>query len=361
MLYQSANPHGGDLFGYDIKLDFSVNTNPLGTPKTVMQAVVDSASQLCRYPDPQCRELVAALAKYEGVPEEFVLCGCGAAELIYAYCGVMGGGKALLTAPTFSEYAAALEAAGGKADFFSLREEDGFAVSELFLQELEETSCKVVFLCNPNNPTGRLISSPVLQEICEICKRRGIRLFVDECFLDLSDVGREASLVHLLGEFPDLFILKAFTKSYGMAGLRLGYCLCGDRALLAAMGRRAQPWNVSLPAQAAGVTALKEQAFLEEARKLIAQERRFLSMNLEKLSFKVYPSQANYLLLKSDVPIFEPLRDRGILIRDCSNYAGLDAGFYRVAVKRREENQLLVEALSDICAHVQNRALGVRR
>lgn len=348
MLYQSANPHGGDLYGQAVKLDFSVNTNPLGTPGSVVRAVVDAAELLCQYPDPQCRELTAALAAYEGVPEEFILCGGGAAELIYAYCGAIDAGRALLTAPTFSEYASALAAMGREAVYFQLREEDGFAVSEDFIQELKKTDCKAVFLCNPNNPTGRLIPSEILSKICAVCIGRGIRLFVDECFLELSDSGQEASLAKLLRGFQGLFILKAFTKSYGMAGLRLGYCLCGDTELLAAMSRQSQPWNVSLPAQMAGTAALREQDFLREARLLIQKERLLLASELEKLGFVVFPSQANYLLLKSQVPLFAPLLERGILIRDCQNYVGLGKGFYRVAVKLPVENQQLIAALEEV-------------
>ncbi|MDE7220111.1 MAG: aminotransferase class I/II-fold pyridoxal phosphate-dependent enzyme, partial [Oscillospiraceae bacterium] len=273
MLYQTVNPHGGDLYGRAVTLDFSVNTNPLGTPTAAIRAVEEAARRLCQYPDPYCRTLRAALAEYEGVPEAYILCGCGAAELIYGYCGAIDEKSALLAAPTFSEYAAALKAAGKRVEYVPLEAVEGFAVGSRFLEAVEKTECRAVFLCNPNNPTGRLIQPEVLAEICRICRERDIRLFVDECFLALSDGGREASLAGWLEEFPRLFILKAFTKSYGMAGLRLGYCLCGDGALLAEMSRRAQPWNVSLPAQMAGAAALGDKMFLEEARQLIREER----------------------------------------------------------------------------------------
>ncbi len=354
MLYQAANPHGGDLYGRAVTLDFSVNTNPLGTPPAAVKAVEEAARRLCQYPDPYCRELTAALAGHEGVPEEFILCGCGAAELIYAYCGAVKADRALLTAPTFSEYAAALEAAGGAAAYVPLPEAEGFAVTEAFLEVLEKTACQTVFLCSPNNPTGRLIAPELLEKICRTCGERGIRLFVDECFLELSDGGRAASLAGRLAEFPGLFLLRAFTKTYGMAGLRLGYCLCGDGALLAEMSRRVQPWNVSLPAQAAGTAALEDGGFLEAARRLIQEERPRLAAGLEELGFTVCPSQANYLLLKSPIPLHGPLLERGILIRDCANYRGLGPGWYRAAVKRPEENRLLLSALAEIAGGIRN-------
>lgn len=348
MLYRSSNTHGGDLYGRKVVLDFSVNTNPLGTPPSVVRAVERTAQKLCRYPDPGCRELTAALHVYEGVEEENILCGCGAAELIYSYCSAIRVEKSLLTAPTFSEYAAALEAVGSRTEYYWLEAQDGFSLTEKFLGKLKTTDCKAVFLCTPNNPTGQLISPEMLKDILNICRRRSIRLFVDECFLELSDSGRELSLAGAVEAYPELFVLKAFTKSYGMAGLRLGYCLSGDQELLTEMSRRGQPWNVSLPAQEAGIAALGEAAFIEEARTLIRRERPGMEAELKDLNLVVCPSQANYLLLKSPVELYEPLLKRGILIRDCSNYLGLGRGWYRMAVKRPEENRQLLDALREI-------------
>lgn len=346
MLYGRGNPHGGGQYGQPVRLDFSVNTNPLGTPPAVMRAVEASAGRLHQYPDPCCRALVAALAAYEGVPEAYILCGCGAAELIFAYCAALRPRRALELAPTFSEYAAALEAVDCQVERYALRPEDGFAVGEGFLQALERTGCDTVFLCNPNNPTGRLIRPEVLEDACGVCVRRGIRLFVDECFLPLSSGGQ--SLKGRLADMPGLFLLKALTKSHAMAGLRLGYCLSGDGTLLEAMSRQSQPWNVPLPAQEAGVAALGERDYLEEALRLIDTERAWLWQELEGLGLEVCPSQANFLLFRSGRELYAPLLERGVLIRDCANYHGLGQGWYRVAVKRREENQALVNALSAV-------------
>lgn len=348
MLYQRENVHGGDLYGRDVRLDFSANTNPLGTPDSVRRAVADSAASLNQYPDPYCRKLVAALSDFEQVPAEYILCGCGAAELIFSYCTAARPRRALELAPTFSEYACALEAAGCSMERYVLSREDGFALGPDFLRFLRGGSWDALFLCNPNNPTGRTIDPDLLAEIAETCREKGMRLFVDECFLDLSDGGRDLSLKDCLGSEPGLFLLKAFTKSYGMAGLRLGYCLSADSALLSAMGRSVQPWNVSLPAQAAGTAALGERAFLARTREVIRTERQWLRERLEKLDILVCPSQANYLLLYSSVPLYGKLLESGILVRDCANYHGLGPGWCRIAVKRREENEALINALRRI-------------
>ena len=348
MLFQTENPHGGDLYGRPVRLDFSANTNPLGTPPAVRRAVVEAASRLNQYPDPYCRALVGALAAFEGVPETFLLCGCGAAELIFSFCAAVKPRRALELAPTFSEYATALEAVGAAVDRYPLTSANNFTLTEAFLPFLEAGRWDALFLCNPNNPTGQTIPPALLEAILALCRKKGIRLFVDECFLDLTDGGGDLSLKPLLSLHPELCILKAFTKSYGMAGLRLGYCLSEDEALLRAMGRTVQPWNVSLPAQAAGVAALGEPAFLERARGLVLRERAYLRRGLEKLGLYVCPSQANYLLFSAPAPLFQPLLERGILIRDCANYPGLGPGWYRAAVKRRRENQALLAALREL-------------
>ena len=261
MLYQTENQHGGDVYGGGITLDFSANTNPLGTPPGVLEAVRRGLPQLHRYPDPYCRQLVQAIAAHEQVPASYVLCGNGAADLIYTYCAALRPRTAVELAPTFGEYGAGLAQVGCRVERYFLHQAQNFDLDERFLSFLEEKKPEVVFLCNPNNPTGRLIPLPLLEQILQYCAAQGARLFLDECFLDLTEDGVSAK--SLLAAHPELLILKAFTKSYGMAGIRLGYCLCADNALLHRMAVASPPWNVSTPAQSAGVAALAEQDFLQ--------------------------------------------------------------------------------------------------
>lgn len=345
MLYDMTNPHGGDVYSRAVRLDFSVNTSPLGAPEGVRRAVTESVAMLDRYPDPNCRELAAALAAHEDVPSDYILCGNGAAELIYSFCAAIRPRCALEPAPTFSEYSAALEAVGCTVERYPLSRENDFTLNGDFLDALEQSGCGAVFLCSPNNPTGQVIDPALLADIAQVCRRRGIHLFLDECFLELSD---GASLKGLLTEHPELLILKAFTKSYAMAGLRLGYCLSADRALLQTMSRTAQPWNVSLPAQMAGVAALGERDYLTRARTLIREQREWLGDRLRTLGFYVCPSRANYLLLYHPAPVAERLLDRGILVRDCANYHGLGPGWLRVAVRLPAENRALLAELRSV-------------
>lgn len=347
MLYHTHNPHGGDVYDGEIQLDFSANTNPYGTPQAVLDAMSAVLSRVHQYPDPYCRELVKTISEFESVPKDWVLCGSGAAELIYSYCEAQRPGRAMELAPTFSEYSLALERVGCQVERYSLKKENYFSLTEDFLPALERSRPDVLFLCNPNNPTGQVIGLPLLEKILDVCEEQGTCLFVDECFLDLSDDG--VSLKSHLGEHPNLFILKAFTKSYGMAGVRLGYCLCAQGQLLEEMSHSVQPWNVSTLAQSAGVAALHERAFLQRTRALIPVERQWLQSQLEALGFWVCPSKANYLLFQGSQDLWEQLRKQGIAIRSCGNYHGLGTDWYRIAVRLHGENECLIRAMKEVC------------
>ena len=346
MLYHTTNPHGGDVYDGEIRLDFSANTNPYGTPRGVLDAMSAVLTRVHQYPDPYCRELVDAISEFESVPKDWILCGSGAAELIYSYCEALRPETAMELAPTFSEYSLALERVGCRVERYSLKKENHFSLTEEFLPVLARIRPDVLFLCNPNNPTGQVIGLPLLEKILNLCHRQGTALFVDECFLDLSDDG--VSLKARLGEHPKLFLLKAFTKSYGMAGVRLGYCLCSNLELLQKMSHTVQPWNVSTLAQAAGVAALQERAFLQKTRALIPVERQWLKGQLEALGFWVCPSRANYLLFQGRPDLREQLRKQGIAIRGCGNYHGLEQGWYRIAVRLHEENERLIQAMKEV-------------
>lgn len=346
MLYQTTNPHGGEVYSRPVEIDFSANINPFGTPQGVLDAVQAALPLLSQYPDPYCRELTQAIAEFESVRPDTILCGNGAAELIFSLCTALKPEKAMVLSPCFSEYETALRSVGCAVDHFLLKQENAFALTEDFLPALRQWDGQLLMLCNPNNPTGQVIAREMMEEILNICKDKGIFLFLDECFLDLTEDGEGLSMKDLLCE--DLLILKAFTKSYGMAGLRLGYCLCGNPGLLKAMGETTQAWNVSIPAQMAGIAALKETEFLAKANNIIRQERPRMVHAMERLGLTVIPSRTNYLLFRSPTELREPLLSKGIQIRSCANYPGLSEGWYRVAVKLPEQNQKLLSAMEEI-------------
>lgn len=344
--------HGGDYVGYREKygrdaMDFSANVSPLGMPTAVAQAIGEAAYHADRYPDPLCRELCAAIARAESVPAEWVLCGNGAADLIFRLALSVRPRRALILAPTFAEYAAALETAGCEICRYELSEQNDFALTPEFANAINE-NVDMVFLCQPNNPTGQVANRALMRQILNKCQAMGAWLAVDECFLDFLPDGDAYTMMRELGGAENLFILKAFTKLYGMAGVRLGYGFCADETLLARMRNAGQPWSVSSLAQAAGMAALEQMEYVEQVRLLIEKERPYLQAGLQALGLRVISGKANYLLFRATRTLGEEMERRGVVLRGCGNYPGLDDTWYRTAVRTRRENDILLQTLREV-------------
>lgn len=339
--------HGGDIYGHPGVVDFSANINPLGIPDAVVQAVRDCATQVDAYPDASCRELRAAIAQAEGVDAGSIVCTAGATDLISRVCLALKPAAALVTAPCFSGYEEALEQARARIVRHELREDEGFQLTERFVEDIGD-DIDLVFLCSPNNPTGLTIPRDLVIRIAEAAAEAGAVVVLDECFLDFT---REPSCVPLLERLPNLIVMRAFTKLYAMAGLRLGYGICADGDLVARIEQAGQTWAVSTPAQRAGVAALGVEGWTERTRAFVDEQRAVLVRELEALGLQVVPGEANYLLFRSGRELYGPLLERGFLIRRCENYVGLGPGWYRIAVRTEAENAALLEALRDVMEH----------
>ena len=381
--------HGGDIYGdAAVELDFSVNTNRLGMPQAVRDAVMASAAAWEQYPDALCRKLRrAAAAFYEAdgtpIPEDWLVFGNGASDILYAVVSAIRPKQAILLAPGFSEYEQALRMCGCEIRWLHLKDENGFSL-ESAREELYAMLCdgsgdaskidsvptlsskrenvweKILILGNPNNPTGRAISATELERLAEVCRETHTWLMLDECFQWFLDTRREGSFVgNLLNGVGDhVILLNALTKICSMAGLRLGYGIIPNAGLRECLEKFRQPWSVSAPAQAGGVAAFAELSdhsegnLLEWTVKFLQAERPRLAEKLEELGFIVYPSQTNYLLFRSPD---EDSRDykqgcleHGILIRACENFEGLNRHYYRVAVRNRGENERLINILKEV-------------
>lgn len=335
--------HGGDCYRNQIDYDFSVSINPLGIPKAGYLAFCESAMYLERYPDDKGEALCLALAGKEGIWPENILLGNGSAELIYALCHYLRPGKALAPAPCFGEYERAVQAAGGVMAYDPLKESGGFCLDEDFLSAIgKETD--LVFLCNPGNPSGSLIQGGLIEKVAEKCEQEGIWLCLDECFLPFLPKERELTMLGKLQKYSHLIVLRAFTKIYGMPGLRLGYACSGNGKLLEGIKASMQPWNTSVPAQMAGLAILKaDSSYLSKTKEMLEKERAYLTKELsDGLAEKVYPSEANFILFKSRKGLQELLLKEKILIRDCSNFENLSEGYYRIGIRTHEENQELI-------------------
>lgn len=343
--------HGGDIYRNEVRLDFSVNVNPLGPPGCVMAALSESLAQISCYPDPQCLALRLKLAGRYGVRPEQIIAGNGASELIFALVRAVRPKTALLTAPGFSEYERALR--GEKSDILFVP--PGADLAGI----IGDRKPGLVLVANPNNPTGQMIPLSALMEAAAACAGYGGVFAVDECFLELSDQGESASLIPHLDLFDaaagNAVVLRAFTKTYSIPGIRIGYMLLpsGGAPLADKIREQLPDWNCSGPAQAAGEACLDTGPdYLQKARDAICAEREYLSQELSGLGIRVFPSQTNYLLLyrreRPGESLYKELLERKILIRDCSDYRALGKGYYRIAVRRHEENVQLLRAIQDV-------------
>ncbi|MDY2629173.1 MAG: threonine-phosphate decarboxylase [Lachnospiraceae bacterium] len=339
--------HGGEIYERHYRLDYSVNVNCMGTPPSVIEAAAKGAALSAQYPDVNCRELRTALASFLNVKENQIVFGNGAADVIFSAMLARKPEKVLVPAPTFAEYEQAARVVDACMTYYILKEENDFRIDKGFLNALTP-DVDMAFLCNPNNPTGYAVEKKDLLAILEQCEKNDIFLVVDECFNEFLENPGAYSLLGELENHKNLMILKAFTKTYAMAGLRLGYGLCASETFMKKMAECNQPWAVSIPAQFAGVAALKETEYVAESMKLLRKESIFLKSELKRLGFRVFDSQANYIFFKAAPDLKQACGERGILIRDCSNYIGLAPGYFRICVKKHQENLELVRVLEEI-------------
>ena len=342
--------HGGDIYRNKVNLDCSVNVNPLGMTAHVKQALQKAVGMSERYPDIRAQELKEALAKYVGVSPAHICVGNGASELFLAIVHALQPKRVLLQAPSFGGYREACKAADCDVQYVYCHAADQFALPDR-VEELLTDEVDLIFLANPNNPVGNLMDKELLDRILKRAGEKQITVVLDECFLEFVEDGMSHSPMQALHRYPHVIVVRAFTKICAIPGVRLGYCVCGDVTLAECLRRHVPEWNISVFAQAAGVAAVKELidgSYLEDTLRLIQAEREGLVAALEELGVHVFSSKANFLLLYSEKELYMPLLERGILIRECSDFEGLKKGYYRVAIQTPERNSRLVEAIKEV-------------
>ncbi len=347
--------HGGNVYEKEkalgIKkekiLDFSANISPLGIPPMVREAMIKSIDELIHYPDPDCTELKKAIKEAENVSESFVECGNGGADLLFRLAVALKPKSVLIPAPTFIEYEEAFLSVGSEIHCTTL--DENFEICKDWVKKKLAEGIELFVLCNPNNPTGLLTKREDIIDILEEAKKVGCTVLVDECFLELYEKEMDYSLKQYLEQYKNLFILKSFTKLYAIPGVRLGYILSANESELQKIKAAGQAWGVSHIAQQAGVAALKEKQYKKDVISLIKKENAFLKEKLTALGLNVLDGKVNYLFFYTRIKDLDrQLEKEAILIRDCSNYRGLEKGYFRVAVKSHEENKKLIEALEKI-------------
>lgn len=360
--------HGGDIYQNRILYDFSVNTNPLPLPEVLQERMAEAAANSNRYPqygNVLLREQLAAL--YEVNARE-VLCGNGASELFAAIVHALRPKRVAIPAPSFSGYAWAAQMAGAEICEIFLQEEHHFALNRAKITRFcaQLNGIDLLFLANPANPVGNTMEASLLETLLDVCEKRGITVVLDECFIAFTGQAGYASWIQ---KYPHLIVVRAYTKIYAIPGIRLGYLLAQE-PVCEKIAHQLPEWNVSVVAQQIGMDILDDsiagwnrKQYLDDTVQFIQREKEYLKqelINIFQNKIKVFPSEANFLLIKTDVPLYDRLLERSLLIRNCANYTGLEPGFYRIAVKSHSDNEILIQELrhlmtygiSDITAEV---------
>jgi histidinol-phosphate aminotransferase len=335
--------HGGEVWDFAKKpIDFSANINPLGLSPLALKALENW--KIVHYPPPYPEKLKSKIADYVGVGVENVTIGNGSMELIKDVCCSFLKKKdaTLILGPTFSEYKRFSKIFGKDAKELLPEKDFDYNVNEI-LRAIDENT-RIIFICRPNNPTGSMMPEEGIRKILEFTKERGILLFIDEAFIEFSGA---RSLAPCIEEFENLFVLRSFTKFFALPGLRIGYGI-GSARIIKKLEVLKSPWNINIFAHDAAITSLKDQTYVRKTKKFLEREKTFIKREVEKLGITAYASRANYFLLKynwNSKEVKEELLLKGILIRDCSNFFGLDTRFIRVSIRNRVDNLKLVGAL----------------
>lgn len=339
--------HGGDIYSHYEKygvypVDFSSSLNPLIAPVEVSNAFISSYAKSFAYPPHDYKLLRQKLAEKENVAIENIILSNGASEIIYFIPQAFNKENALITAPAFSEYEKSLH--NKNIDYYYLKIENQFKIQKDIIDYIKNDS--IIYLTNPDNPVGNVMDEKIIYGILEKAKKCNSFVVLDECFIDLTYNG--TSYVSLIKKYDNLIIIKAFTKTYAFAGFRLGFCISSEKNI-AILEDFLPPWNVSMPAYMCGIAALEDSTFLENSISYIEKEKEYLLYSLKNFGFLIYGSKANYIFFYcDDYRLKEKLLEKHILIRDCSNYKGLSKGYFRVAVKKHDENEKLINAFKDI-------------
>jgi len=342
--------HGGNCLKQNI-IDFSVNTNPLGLPKGLPDIISKSTDCVSRYPDPSSKPLKGKLAVLHGIELENITIGNGSIELIYLVPRAFKIKKALIITPTFSEYEFAVKSNGSRPVFFNTSKKEDFKIDCGKLAE-RLPHHDALFLCNPNNPTGAILHSDDVLCLSRLSKKHKSLLILDEAFIEFTRESKRTAVILDAVKNESLVILRSLTKFFAIPGLRLGYAI-GHKRIIGRLVKLQYPWNVNGPAQLAGEKVLADKVYMDRTQLFVAKERQYMFERLGSIKgLKVYPSSANFILCKlQSVPIYSSielmrrlLRD-GIYIRACGNFRGLNDKFFRVAVRKRDDNNRLINSI----------------
>lgn len=326
-------------------IDFSSNVTPIGIPSSVKKILKKNIDNIKDYPDFSSSLVLSSLKKYTKLEKSNLLVGNGAIEIIYNFCFAFLSKKisVLIPIPTFQEYEVAAKLSNCKISYFKTM--DLSKNLDLFISQIPKRGC--IFICNPNNPTGKLLLKSQLLDIIKAAKKLSTIVFVDECFIEMVPTSNE-SVISYIKKYDNLFVLRSLTKSFALPGIRIGYAAASNQ-IINILQKIKIPWSVNSLAQNAATTALENKSHLKKSNLIIKRELNYLKNKINTLNgFDCYDSSTNFILIKTkfdSTKLQQKLLKQNILIRNCKNFRGLDNHHIRVAVKSHKDNLKLVKAL----------------
>lgn len=330
-------------------IDFSANINPVGISNKVKEEMILALNEIERYPDITYYDLKMGISRYDNVYYDNILLGNGAAEVIFNIVRGLKPKKVLLPQPTFSEYEDAVKSIDSDIEYYVIKNED-YTLDNEFISLINE-SIDMIFICNPNNPTGVLTSKEYIKLVLERAKKYNAVVVIDESFIDFIEFKERCSVIQWCKEYKNLIVVKSLTKFFAFPGIRIGYGISGNNEIIEKVSRVSIPWSINTVATFGAIVALNQREYVEKTILYVKNEKEFLFNALSKFEkLSVYKPTVNFIFFKinSKFELKEQLIKEGILIRSCNNYKGLDSSYYRVAVRTREENIKLIEALKKI-------------
>jgi len=362
--------HGGDVYTEGIfkgreLIDFSSNINPLGVPNSFKENINEALENMERYPDVKYRKVKKHLKNYmkfsssyfglesqslenSTIDEEDIVLGNGAAEIIDLAISCFK--NICIVIPSFIEYEKNAVKWGCSIEYSYLKKDMTFDYKDI-LSKME--SSEALIIGNPNNPNGNVINKDKFKAIMDYCQKNNKIILVDEAFIEFTGK-RGYTLLRDMENYDCILIIKALTKFYAMPGIRMGYGVSKNRELIEKIKEKQNPWNINCFAELAVKYILKDQQYIEESLKWIEEERTFITHKLKNINFieKVYTTYSNFVLCKLKNidchKLYELCLEKGIAIRKCDNFKGLNEEYVRFAIKDRQSNEQIIEVLNSV-------------
>ena len=333
-------------------LQFGSNVNPYGLSPLLQEELAKKINCITNYPDPSYRELRNSIGKYCACSPDHILVGNGSTELISHMAHFLHPQSALVIAPTYSEYAREIGLSGGQITYFELKEEFSFQLQvDSLLKELSN-SYDMLILCNPNNPTSTAIHQKDLHEILSFAKEMGTFVVIDETYIEFDPEMNSITAIPLSESFTNLIVLRGISKFYAAPGLRLGYAVTSNLSLIAQINEQKNPWSVNSLAEQAGCIMFQDSAYINQTKSLIHQEQQRIYAQLTSSpDYHPFLPHGNFILVKilkeglSSSDLFLRAIQKGMMIRDCSDFMYLDQRFFRFCFLLPKDNDQLLDCL----------------